>query len=82
MDNLLSRMEMYANNLEGLVQERTEDYLDEKRKCEELLYQLLPQYVTCPLRTGGLEGGLGELSSLRYIFVNNNFVLKRKERKI
>lgn len=38
-------MEQYANNLEALVEERTADYLEEKRKCEELLYQLLPKYV-------------------------------------
>ena len=44
LDNLLSRMEQYANNLETLVQERTADYLEEKRRCEELLYQLLPKY--------------------------------------
>jgi len=43
LDNLLSRMEQYANNLEFLVDERTADYLEEKRKCEELLYQLLPK---------------------------------------
>lgn len=43
LDNLLSRMEQYATNLETLVEERTADYLDEKRKCEELLYQLLPK---------------------------------------
>jgi hypothetical protein len=46
LDNLLSRMEQYANNLETLVEERTADYLEEKRKCEELLYQLLPKYVS------------------------------------
>ena len=34
MDNLLSRMEQYANNLESLVEERTQSYLDEKRRCE------------------------------------------------
>lgn len=43
MDNLLKRMEQYANNLESLVQERTADYLEEKRKAEDLLYQLLPK---------------------------------------
>lgn len=43
LDNLLSRMEQYANNLESLVQERTSDYLEEKRKAEDLLYQLLPK---------------------------------------
>lgn len=45
MDNLLSRMEQYATNLEALVEERTADYLEEKRKAEDLLYQLLPKYV-------------------------------------
>ena len=43
VDNLLSRMEQYANNLEDVVAERTADYLEEKRKCEEVLYQLLPK---------------------------------------
>lgn len=38
-------MEQYANNLEALVEERTQDYFEEKRKCEELLYQLLPRWV-------------------------------------
>ncbi len=45
LDNLLSRMEQYANNLEALVEERTSDYLEEKRKCEDLLYELLPKYA-------------------------------------
>ncbi|KAK4286964.1 hypothetical protein Pmani_039956 [Petrolisthes manimaculis] len=52
LDNLLSRMEQYANNLEALVQERTADYLDEKRRCEELLYQLLPKSVASQLING------------------------------
>lgn len=43
LDNLLSRMEQYANNLEGLVEERTQAYLEEKRRAEALLYQILPQ---------------------------------------
>lgn len=45
-------MEQYANNLEGLVEERTQDYLEEKRKCEELLYQLLPESVAAQLING------------------------------
>lgn len=43
LDNLLSRMEQYANNLEELVEERTQAYLEETRKAEALLYQILPQ---------------------------------------
>ena len=50
MDNLLSRMEQYANNLESLVEERTQSYLDEKRRCEvRLLYHVIhPTSVTTP----------------------------------
>ncbi|XP_068217389.1 atrial natriuretic peptide receptor 1-like [Palaemon carinicauda] len=52
LDNLLFRMEQYANNLESLVQERTADYLEEKRRCEEVLYQLLPKSVASQLIAG------------------------------
>jgi atrial natriuretic peptide receptor A len=52
VDNLLARMEQYANNLETLVEERTADYLEEKRKCEEVLYQLLPKSVASSLIAG------------------------------
>ena len=45
MDNLLNRMEQYANNLESLVEERTQNYLEEKRRCEDLLHELLPKSV-------------------------------------
>ena len=38
-------MEQYANNLEELVEERTQAYHEEKRKAEALLYQILPQSV-------------------------------------
>ncbi|GAB5579897.1 atrial natriuretic peptide receptor 2 isoform X2 [Prionailurus iriomotensis] len=50
LDNLLLRMEQYANNLEKLVEERTQAYLEEKRKAEALLYQILPHLAhTAPL---------------------------------
>ncbi|KRZ34420.1 Atrial natriuretic peptide receptor 1 [Trichinella pseudospiralis] len=52
VDNLLRRMEQYANNLESLVQERTADYLQEKQKAENLLYQLLPKSVASQLIKG------------------------------
>ncbi|CAG9816745.1 unnamed protein product [Phaedon cochleariae] len=52
LDNLLARMEQYASNLEALVDERTADYLEEKRRCEELLYQLLPKSVAKQLIQG------------------------------
>uniref|UniRef100_A0A8C0G5R2 Guanylate cyclase n=1 Tax=Chelonoidis abingdonii TaxID=106734 RepID=A0A8C0G5R2_CHEAB len=52
LDNLLSRMEQYANNLEELVEERTQAYLEEKRKAEVLLYQILPHSVAEQLKRG------------------------------
>uniref|UniRef100_A0A671M3L5 Guanylate cyclase n=1 Tax=Sinocyclocheilus anshuiensis TaxID=1608454 RepID=A0A671M3L5_9TELE len=52
LDNLLSRMEQYANNLEELVEERTQAYLEEKRKAEALLYQILPHLVAEQLKRG------------------------------
>ena len=45
VDNLLSRMEQYANNLESLVEERTADYLEEKKRAEDLLYMMLPKSI-------------------------------------
>ncbi|KAK5855546.1 hypothetical protein PBY51_005642 [Eleginops maclovinus] len=53
LDNLLSRMEQYANNLEELVEERTQAYHEEKRKAENLLYQILPHSVAEQLKRGG-----------------------------
>lgn len=52
LDNLLKRMEHYAQNLESLVEERTRDYFEEKKKCEELLYQLLPVSIASQLING------------------------------
>ena len=52
LDNLLSRMEQYANNLESLVEERTSDYIQEKKKAEDLLYNMLPKYVASQLIHG------------------------------
>ncbi|KAI9520260.1 Nitrogen permease reactivator protein, partial [Dissostichus eleginoides] len=52
LDNLLSRMELYANNLEELVEERTQAYHEEKRKAETLLYQILPHSVAEQLKRG------------------------------
>ncbi|KAL5019926.1 hypothetical protein ScPMuIL_002818 [Solemya velum] len=51
-DTLLQRMEQYANNLEGLVEERTTAFLDEKKKAEALLYHILPKSVADLLKNG------------------------------
>ncbi|XP_078493550.1 atrial natriuretic peptide receptor 1-like [Ciona intestinalis] len=52
VENLLHRMEQYAINLEGLVEERTAAYMEEKRKADDLLYQMLPVPVVDRLKRG------------------------------
>jgi atrial natriuretic peptide receptor A len=42
LDNLLARMEQYANNLEEIVKSRTEECENERKRAETLLYRLLP----------------------------------------
>lgn len=54
MDDLLRRMEQYANNLESLVEEKTEQLSLEKKRTEELLYQVLPRPVATQLLAGEL----------------------------
>lgn len=43
LENLLTRMEQYATNLEECVAQRTAQYLEEKKKAEDLLYSMLPR---------------------------------------
>ncbi|CAG9860421.1 unnamed protein product [Phyllotreta striolata] len=52
IDDLLIRMEQYANNLEALVNEKTEELSQEKKRSEELLYQVLPRPVANQLMLG------------------------------
>lgn len=54
MDDLLNRMEHYANNLESLVEEKTRQLSLEKQRTEELLYQILPRPVAQQLMAGDL----------------------------
>ncbi|XP_072050159.1 atrial natriuretic peptide receptor 1-like [Amphiura filiformis] len=52
LDNLLLRMEQYANNLESIVEDRTSAFLEEKKRSEMLLYQVLPRSVADQLKKG------------------------------
>lgn len=52
MDNMLELMERYTNNLEALVDERTDQLVKEKKKTEALLYDMLPKPVADQLRKG------------------------------
>ncbi|XP_076309160.1 guanylate cyclase 32E-like isoform X2 [Tachypleus tridentatus] len=51
-DNMLVMMEKYANNLEALVDERTDQLIEEKKKTEALLHEMLPRYVAEQLKRG------------------------------
>ena len=42
MESLLMRMEQYSNNLEDILAERTGLLVQEQRKTEQLLLQILP----------------------------------------
>lgn len=42
MDQMMDIMEKYANNLEDLVNQRTNEVYEEKRKTEDLLHRMLP----------------------------------------
>ncbi|OQR74543.1 guanylate cyclase 32E-like [Tropilaelaps mercedesae] len=51
-DNMIAIMEKYAYNLESLVQERTYQLLEEKKKTENLLLRMLPKPVAEQLKRG------------------------------
>ncbi|XP_064478005.1 guanylate cyclase 32E-like isoform X2 [Ornithodoros turicata] len=51
-DNMIAMMEKYAYNLESLVQERTNQLMEEKKKTENLLLRMLPKSVAEQLKRG------------------------------
>ncbi|ESN90439.1 hypothetical protein HELRODRAFT_108605 [Helobdella robusta] len=52
IDNMLTMMENYSNNLEVLVEERTVQLLEEKKKTDRLLYSMMPASVADRLKSG------------------------------
>ena len=52
LDNMLIMMERHTNNLEVIVEERTEQLIQEKKKTENLLYEMIPKSVADDLRKG------------------------------
>lgn len=51
-DNMMAMMEKYANNLEQVVDERTDQLQQEKKKTEALLLEMLPRPVAEQLKKG------------------------------
>ncbi|CAH3132089.1 unnamed protein product [Porites lobata] len=52
VDNMLQMMEKYTDQLEELVEERTQQLEIEKAKTEELLYKMLPKPIADELKAG------------------------------
>ncbi|WAR14307.1 GCY13-like protein, partial [Mya arenaria] len=52
VDVILQRLEKYANNLEELVEQRTQELVYEKQKSDKLLYRMLPKSCAEKLKTG------------------------------
>ncbi|XP_061403843.1 LOW QUALITY PROTEIN: atrial natriuretic peptide receptor 1-like [Lethenteron reissneri] len=52
LDQLLCRMTQYTATLEQLVEERTADYLEERARAENIVYQILPRTVAEQLKRG------------------------------
>ena len=50
MDNMIQKLESYATNLEEIVEQRTGQLVEEKKKTEILLYRMLPKYAIYCLR--------------------------------
>ena len=42
VDNMIQLMERYSNHLEDMVEEKTIQVTEEKRKSEALLFRMLP----------------------------------------
>ena len=40
---MIQKLELYANNLEVIVEQRTAELVKEKQKTDILLYRMLPQ---------------------------------------
>lgn len=67
-------MEQYTYNLEALVEERTADYLEQKRRAEDLLYMMLPRSAHDGLFIGPFILGIKVFSQSRCVYIDNTNV--------
>ncbi|ESO05548.1 hypothetical protein HELRODRAFT_77336 [Helobdella robusta] len=52
VDSMLKKLEKYANNLELIVKQRTQELIEEKRKTDILLNSMLPPFIADELKAG------------------------------
>ncbi|CAH1775681.1 unnamed protein product [Owenia fusiformis] len=52
MDKMMAKLETYTNNLEDLIEARTDALIEEKRKTDILLYRMLPGPIAESLKMG------------------------------
>lgn len=45
MDHMMKTMEKYSENLEKMVQSRTQQLREERRRADDLLARMLPRFV-------------------------------------
>lgn len=77
-DNMMAMMEKYANNLEQLVDERTDQLQEEKKKTEALLLEMLPRPVAEQLKRGNkVEAETYDMVNMNINFLRIIFSLIR-----
>ncbi|ESO05580.1 hypothetical protein HELRODRAFT_77273 [Helobdella robusta] len=52
VDSMLKKVEKYANNLEMIVEQRTQEVIEEKKKTDLLLNSMLPPFIADELKAG------------------------------
>ena len=63
---MIAIMEKYSKNLEEIVDERTDQLREEKRRTDELLHQMLPEWVMTYNMTSSSAAAAVYLSQSHY----------------